>query len=224
MKKNLLIGIDEVGRSSVIGPFVIAGVLADEDIIEAWEEIGVTDSKQIGNRNKIKELSEYIKSTALAYNIQIADAQEVDKYVSVGQYDVLERDRARKIICTIGRYDCTVLLDGANIFNKKFLDEFRNSRYAFDAKAYKSADCLYIVVGAASIIAKNMRDQIVDEIVNRYGKTLNLEIKGRGELNKGTIKFLKTWYEKYGYFPIETRLSFKPFRTGSIFEQFKELL
>lgn len=217
MKKREFMGIDEVGRSSLLGPFVIAGVRATDEIIEAWGEVGVTDSKRIKNRNKIKELSDYIKETALDYNIQIADAEEIDRYVSERGYNNLERDRARNIITAIGRRSCTIILDGPNIFNKKFVDEFINTRYAFDVKSYKKADVIYIVVGAASIIAKHTRDQYMDKMIDRYEKEVDMKIKGRGESCKETIKFLQAYKDKYNMFPLETRLSFKLFRNGTIF-------
>ena len=41
----LTLGVDEAGRGPVIGPLVIAGVVADEAQIQQFSEMGVKDSK-----------------------------------------------------------------------------------------------------------------------------------------------------------------------------------
>ena len=57
----------------------------------------------------------------------------------------------------------------------------------------------------------------MDKMIDRYEKEVDMKIKGRGESCKETIKFLQAYKDKYNMFPLETRLSFKLFRNGTIF-------
>ena len=42
-----LLGIDEAGRGSVIGPLVICGVAIEEDRVRFLERLGLKDSKKV---------------------------------------------------------------------------------------------------------------------------------------------------------------------------------
>ena len=60
-----ILGIDEAGRGSVLGPMVIAGVIVPEKMEKVLERMGVKDSKKLSpNRRtilsrKLKKMFEY---------------------------------------------------------------------------------------------------------------------------------------------------------------------
>jgi ribonuclease HIII len=57
------IGVDESGKGDFFGPLSIAGVYVNENVINAWKEIGIRDSKNISSDKKIAELAEKIRNT-----------------------------------------------------------------------------------------------------------------------------------------------------------------
>ena len=57
------IGVDESGKGDFFGPLSIAGVYVNENVINAWKEIGIRDSKNISSDKKIAELAEKIRKT-----------------------------------------------------------------------------------------------------------------------------------------------------------------
>jgi len=57
------IGVDESGKGDFFGPLSIAGVYVNENVINAWKEIGIRDSKNISSDKKIAELAEKIRTT-----------------------------------------------------------------------------------------------------------------------------------------------------------------
>ena len=57
------IGVDESGKGDFFGPLSIAGVYINENIVQAWKDLGVRDSKNISSDKKIAELAEKIRKT-----------------------------------------------------------------------------------------------------------------------------------------------------------------
>ena len=79
------------------------------------------------------------------------------------------------------------------------------------------ADAKYLVVAAASIIAKVERDKEISELCKNYGDL------GSGYITDfKTVKFLKEWIKKFGSYPDFVRKSWKPakkIRLDAEFEQ-----
>jgi ribonuclease HIII len=57
------IGVDESGKGDFFGPLCIAGVYINENVVKAWKDAGVRDSKNISSDKRIRELADLIKST-----------------------------------------------------------------------------------------------------------------------------------------------------------------
>lgn len=57
------LGIDESGKGDFFGPLCIAGVYVNEQVVKAWQESGIRDSKNISSDRKIAELAEVIRKT-----------------------------------------------------------------------------------------------------------------------------------------------------------------
>lgn len=55
-------GVDESGKGDLFGPLVSAAVVADGDMVRAWREAGIQDSKKITD-NKILQLEKAIRKT-----------------------------------------------------------------------------------------------------------------------------------------------------------------
>jgi ribonuclease HIII len=57
------LGIDESGKGDFFGPLCIAGVYVNEQIVKAWQDSGIRDSKNISSDKKVSELAEVIRKT-----------------------------------------------------------------------------------------------------------------------------------------------------------------
>jgi len=57
------IGVDESGKGDFFGPLCIAGVYVNENVVKAWKDSGIRDSKNISSDKKIAELAEKIRKT-----------------------------------------------------------------------------------------------------------------------------------------------------------------
>ena len=57
------IGVDESGKGDFFGPLCIAGVYVNEKVINAWQEAGIRDSKNISSDKKISDLARLIRET-----------------------------------------------------------------------------------------------------------------------------------------------------------------
>ncbi|HMJ64606.1 MAG TPA: ribonuclease HIII [Candidatus Binatia bacterium] len=57
------LGVDESGKGDFFGPLCVAGVYVNEQVVKAWQESGIRDSKNISSDKKIGELAELIRKT-----------------------------------------------------------------------------------------------------------------------------------------------------------------
>jgi ribonuclease HIII len=95
------IGVDESGKGDFFGPLCIAGVYVNADVVKAWEDAGVRDSKNISSDKKMGELAEVIKETPgcvwsvvpvgnEAYNRLYAKMKSVNRLLAWGHARVIE--------------------------------------------------------------------------------------------------------------------------------------
>jgi ribonuclease HIII len=57
------LGVDESGKGDFFGPLSIAGVYVNENVINAWKDKGIRDSKNISSDKKTHELADMIRKT-----------------------------------------------------------------------------------------------------------------------------------------------------------------
>jgi ribonuclease HIII len=95
------LGIDESGKGDLFGPLCVAGVYVNEEVIRAWQDAGIRDSKRIASDARIGELAELIRSTRgcvtavvpignKAYNRLHAKMQNVNALLAWGHARVIE--------------------------------------------------------------------------------------------------------------------------------------
>ena len=57
------IGVDESGKGDFFGPLCVAGAYVNEAVVNAWQDKGVRDSKNISSDKRISELADLIRKT-----------------------------------------------------------------------------------------------------------------------------------------------------------------
>ena len=143
-------GVDEVGRGPLAGPVVCAAVIMplDEDKLV----VGVDDSKQLSEKKR-EQLAEEIKARALCYTIVEIDEKTID------EINILEATRLgmKKAIESLEIPPEVVLTDGNMTIDTHF-----------PQRSVVHGDALSYSIGAASIIAKVYRDNMMDELAKTY--------------------------------------------------------
>ncbi len=201
---DLTLGIDEAGRGAVLGPLVLAGCAVSPAQEAFLREAGVADSKGFGPPAKAQiiraDLAALIETRATWYAVVFAPADRVDASVIRHGLNALERALAEEILDG-SPPGCRVVLDGHRVFAPL-------CRRVARATAIDKADQHEVSVAAASILAKNTRDQLFGQIRARYEPDLG-PIKGEGYPNVATARFLDAYVEAHGEVPPETRRSWQ---------------
>lgn len=149
-----LAGVDEVGRGPLAGPVVTAAVILASPIE------GITDSKKL-SPSKRKQLAVEIRARALCFAYGRAEAHEIDQ-LNIHQATLLAMKRA---IEGLSMLPSQVLVDGLYTPN-----------VSMSCQAIVKGDSLIKEIGAASILAKVLRDEEMermDELYPGYGFALH---------------------------------------------------
>jgi ribonuclease HII len=201
----MLCGVDEAGRGPVIGPLVVAGVIYEDDSLLI--EYNIRDSKKLTPRTR-EILADKIKKSAKKYEILIINAEDIDDMRKVMTLNDIEVNAFSQVIKKLEPDFCYV--DAADVNEKRFGQNIL-SRLTNNPKILSKhkADETFLVVGAASILAKTTRDNNVKKIAKYLQKKLNLPLGSGYPADPTTKKFLRTWIETYGELPSHVRQSWK---------------
>lgn len=147
---RLVAGVDEVGRGPLAGPVVCAAVILPLD--ENKRIAGIDDSKKLSHKKRAY-LSEQIKKTALSYCIALVDERTID------EINILQATRLcmKKAVEGLSLPPDYVLTDG-----NMTLD------IAFPQESIIKGDALVSSIGAASILAKEYRDELMRQYALTY--------------------------------------------------------
>ncbi len=164
--EKLVLGIDEAGRGSVIGPLVIGGVMVKESKIRHLQRAGVKDSKKLTKKSRTV-IARKLKKTTEFMTI-IIPANEIDsqrkKDINLNQ---IETNNMKEIIRQMKPDKC--FLDCIDVNEERFHDTIQKENKDMEIIAEHKADEKYLVVSAASIIAKVERDRQIAILQEEYG-------------------------------------------------------
>ena len=162
-----ILGIDEAGRGSVLGPMVIAGVVVPEKMDKILVRMGVKDSKRLtANRRTI--LSRKLRKM-FEYEIVVISAREIDDLRASGvNLNEIEKNAMESIILKLKPEKAIV--DAVDVKAERFQENLCKDT-GIDVMAEHKADDKYIEVSAASIIAKAERDEYIKELNKEYIKS-----------------------------------------------------
>ena len=144
---SFIAGVDEVGRGPLAGPVVAAAVILPKNI----EDLGFDDSKKL-SASKREEIYRLIQEKAIVIGIGIVDADIIDQ-VNIYQASRLAMQQAVSELKIQPDY---LLIDAMKIdVNTPQIGIIKG-----DAKS--------ISIAAASIVAKQVRDQMMQEFDELY--------------------------------------------------------
>lgn len=196
------IWIDEAGMGSWAGPLHVAGTY----ILPGFDIKGIHDSKLLKIHERELLYMQLLKSPNVIHHVESITNVELDK---VGGLGVAWRIGIRRVIDSIKKQVqerfpdvelTTVVLDG-----NKGVDGT-----SIPVVPVTKADQKHVGVGAASILAKVSRDQLMVHVAHKYPEFEDIFIKGKGywfsqthselvksgvytDLHRKTYRPLKDW-------------------------------
>jgi ribonuclease HII len=169
--KNLIAGVDEVGRGPLAGPVLAGAVIFEKNYFLP----GVRDSKKLSPQKRM-EFAAIIKREAICWATGLAGVDEIERY-NIRQATFLAMRRA--LAALTSRPDF-ILVDGENL-----------SEIPYDSVGIIGGDNKSFTIAAASIVAKVERDRIMTELDQGYPLYRFARNKGYG--TKEHIQILRRY-------------------------------
>ena len=181
-------GVDEAGRGPLAGPVCAAAVILPRGL----EIPGLTDSKKLSDKKR-RDLFPVIMEQAIAYGIGFASHEEIDE-INILQATFLAMQRA---IDQLKVRPDLALIDGN-----------RQKDFSLPVKTVVKGDSLSANIAAASVLAKVTRDNVMEELANKYpeygfeihkgyGTKAHYEaLRAYGASEVHRMSFLKKFYER----------------------------
>ena len=194
-------GVDDAGRGSMIGPMVIAGISIEKKNIPKLRKLGVRDSKKLSPKKR-ELLYKQIVKLVDDYHVIRIPPRTIDKYVFEHNLNHLEAKKMAEVISNLNP-DLSYV-DSCDVNAARFGREISDLSKKSKVKSYHYADSRFVVVSAASIIAKVSRDRSI----MRLNKTTNL---GSGyPSDKKSVNYVKKIVSSKKSLPTSIRKSWKP--------------
>jgi len=183
VKHRYEVGVDECARGPMFGRlYTAAVVLPNEysgDNFPKFDHSKMKDSKKIHSVKKMREISDYIKTHALAWHIGFVEPHVIDD-INIRQAVLSSmRDSIHQVLSKIEDVtsDNTFLLIDGNDFSK-YTHPLEEGSVEIPHLTVEKGDNTYAVIAAASILAKNAHDEYIFELCEKYP-----ELKTRYDLH-----------------------------------------
>ncbi len=187
-----VLGIDEAGRGAVLGPLIVAGILADVSATAPLRAAGARDSKAVP-RARRRELVRALVPHVHACRVIVVPPAVIDGEGLTGIElkaiaELIERLQPDRVVL-----DAPV---GPNAIPRFVSLLRRNTPNPPPIEARPRADVSDPMVGAASLLAKVVRDAYMAVLQRAYGDI------GWGYPGEPKVRaFLEGWLADHGHLP-----------------------
>lgn len=181
--KNLIAGVDEVGRGPLAGPVVAAAVI----LPRGYKLIGVNDSKKLSEKKR-DVLYDQIVRDAISYSVFLVQPEKID---DINIYQA-------------SKFAMTEAVSSLDVKPDQLLIDAMEVPLAIDQLKIIKGDEKSISIAAASIIAKVTRDRYMmklDEQFPEYGFKSNMGY-GTKEHLEALRKFGPTSIHRKSFSPV----------------------
>ena len=161
----LVCGIDDAGRGSVLGPLVIAGIVIKRTKINQLKKQGIRDSKKLTPLAR-ERLYKKIINIVDDYYVTRISPKIIDKSVFNHSLNHLEARYMAKVISKLS--PSIAFVDSCDVNPRRFGKEISKLTFRSKIKSYHHADSKFVVVSAASILAKVSRDRAITKLKKKY--------------------------------------------------------
>jgi len=203
------IGVDEAGRGPMFGRLYVGAVVLPKDA-EQFDHTRMKDSKKFTSKKKIQEVSEYIKTDAIAWSVQYIEADVIDQInirqaVFRGMHACIKEIIEKMIEKGINN-DPFLLVDGNDFKPYTIFSENTGEIREIPSITIEGGDNKYTAIAAASILAKVARDDYIanlcvqyPDLVSRYSIDKNMGYGTRAHLDGIRQHGITQWHrQSYG--------------------------
>jgi ribonuclease HII len=155
--ERLLVGVDEAGRGPLAGPVVAAAVVFPARCTAVR---GLRDSKLLPARIRLR-LAQRIRQRALGFAIGAASAREIDR-LNIRVATALAMRRAICRLVTRGP------LAGGGISHRILIDGLPLPEIGYEHEALVDGDARCQSIAAAAVLAKTVRDLLMQRLAPRH--------------------------------------------------------
>ena len=194
-------GVDDAGRGSMLGPLVIAGISMDKKKLRKLTSLGVKDSKKLSPKSR-EDLYKKIISLVDNYYVAKIPPRSIDSSVKKHGLNQLEAKYMAKVISKLD--PDTSFVDSCDVNPKRFGNQISKLSNNKKIRSYHHADSRFVIVSAASIIAKVNRDKAIARLRKEH------DLGSGYPSDRKTVEFVKKYYETQKTMPNFVRKSWKP--------------
>jgi ribonuclease HII len=163
------IGVDEAGRGPMFGRVYVSAVILPKE--DNYDFSSIKDSKKFTSKKKIKEVAEFIKKNAIAWSVQYAENDTIDK-INIREAVLLTMNRCiDDILQKMGSTSdngVLILVDGNDFRPYMVCDEETMELSEINHVTVEQGDSKYYSIAAASILAKVTRDEYILDLCEQY--------------------------------------------------------
>jgi ribonuclease HII len=196
---RVICGVDEAGKGSVLGPLVVAGISVTSE--ERLADLGVKDSKLLPPRER-ERLYPQIRKRCKVATVTIT-AQEIDTIRNEMTMNACVARAHAQVIEKLSPSTAYVDACDVNCFRYAEMVKVHLSRPC-EIVSEHHADEKFMVVSAASIVAKVVRDREIIKLAKKYG-----EIGSGYPSDPVTIRWLSGYIGEHPSPPVIARRSWK---------------
>ncbi len=178
-------------KGSVLGPMVLCGICFIKSNLNFLSKIGVKDSKKLSSKKR-SQLAYLLKNDCHSHKIVAISPQEIDeREVKKITMNRLEELKMAEIINDL-KPDI-IYIDAVDVNEQRFGKSIKSLLNYTPKKIISKhkADDIYPIVSAGSIIAKDKRDALIEELQTKHGNF------GSGyPSDVRTVEFLRDFIKK----------------------------
>lgn len=191
----MIIGVDEAGKGPVLGPMFVVGVRSSEF------SDNIPDSKKVSD-SKREILCDFLLSEC-EFSVVEVSPNEID---NSNINDLVIESHSEVISDLFEDSDsvfCDACLNDVSSYKKRLSNYLNFNCNMSNFTCENSADDSYDIVGAASIIAKQKRENYMKSLNDKFDENI-----GSGyPSDSKTFDFLESFYKREGRLPDSARKS-----------------
>ncbi len=200
--------MDEAGRGPVLGPLVMVALAVKEEDQKKLEWLGVKDSKQLSSEVR-EELFPRIREIVQDFRVEVIEPDAIDLSLTDSSTNLnwLEAETSARLVSEME--GDVIILDcpSPNLvaYRNYVFDRLSERAKKADLVVEHKADVRHIVVSAASVIAKVIRDRYIDHFKAEIG----IDFGSGYTSDPKTVDFLNKYHEQYPHLFRKQWQSFK---------------
>ncbi len=158
--KNLcVVGVDEAGRGPIAGPVVAGLAFLEKDFLDSEICKKINDSKKLSKKVR-KEIFSYLLKN-VKFSVGIVEEKIIDE-INILEASKLAMKKAYESFCQKYQIFPEIILVDGNFFPFKKQDKI------IEILPVVKGDQKSLSIAAASIIAKETRDEIMNDLHKKY--------------------------------------------------------